>query len=214
MKSTLVVFGMPGVGKGTRLSNFLDGRDGEYELMSVGNMLRAARAAGSELGLKAASYMDQGLLVPGEIVNGVVLEGMKNADKNLITDGFPRTIEQAKAMLEADIIPSVVIELVAPREVVLDRALNRIVCKKCGEAYTLNDYRPPKVEGICDKCGVEVGRRKDDEEETVLERFAVYEQDTLPLLKVLEEAGVEICTIDTTASDVDEQFKTLMLKYS
>lgn len=214
MKSTLVVFGMPGVGKGTRLSNFLDGRDGEYELMSVGNMLRAARAAGSELGLKAASYMDQGLLVPGEIVNGVVLEGMKNADKNLITDGFPRTIEQAKAMLEADIIPSVVIELVAPREVVLDRALNRIVCKKCGEAYTLNDYHPPKVEGICDKCGGEVGRRKDDEEETVLERFAVYEQDTLPLLKVLEEAGVEICTIDTTASDVDEQFETLMLKYS
>ena len=214
MKSTFVIFGMPGVGKGTRLSKFLNGREADYQIVSVGNMLRAARKAGTEIGLKAASYMDSGALVPDEIVNAAVIEGMKGADVNLITDGFPRTVNQAKAMIEADVVPTVVIELQAPEDVILDRALNRIVCEDCGEAYTLNDYKPPKVEGVCDKCGGKLIRRKDDEEATVLNRFEVYKQETHPLLSVLEEAGVEICVLDATSEDIDEQFSILMEKYS
>lgn len=214
MKSTFVIFGMPGVGKGTRLSKFMEGREEEYEIVSVGNMLRAARKAGTEIGRKAASYMDSGQLVPDKIINTVVIEGMKGADVNLITDGFPRTVNQAIAMIEADVVPTVVIELKAPRTVILKRALDRIVCEKCGEAYTKNAYKPPKVEGICDKCGGKLIRRKDDEAETVAKRLEVYEKETYPLLKVLEDAGVEICVLDSTAPDIDEQFEILMEKYS
>ena len=213
-KSTFIIFGMPGVGKGTRLSYFMNGREADYQIVSVGNMLRTARKDGTELGLKAAPYMDSGGLVPDDIINAIVIEGMKNANINLITDGFPRTENQARAMIEAGVIPTVVIELQASKEVILQRALDRIVCEKCGEAYTLNDYKPPKETGICDKCGGALIRRKDDEEETVMKRFEVYENDTYPLLAILKEAGVPICVLDTTASDIDEQFKLIMEKYS
>ena len=213
MKSTTVSFGKPGVGKGTRLSKFMKGREKDYTIVSVGNMLRAARNSGSDLGLKAASYMDSGALVPDEIINAVVIEGIKNAKTHVITDGFPRTVNQARAMLEAGIIPTVVIELQAPNEVILSRAHDRIVCEKCGEAYTLNDYKPPKEAGICDKCGGKLIRRKDDEEATVMRRLEVYENETYPVLSVLEEAGVEIFVLDTTASDIDEQFALIMEKY-
>ena len=190
MKSTFVIFGMPGVGKGTRLSKFLNGREADYQIVSVGNMLRAARKAGTEIGLKAASYMDSGALVPDEIVNAAVIEGMKGLDVNLITDGFPRTVNQAKAMIEADVVPTVIIELQAPEDVILDRALNRIVCEDCGEAYTLNDYHPPKETGICDKCGGKLIQRHDDEPETVKARLDIYHEETEPLKGFYAERGL------------------------
>lgn len=215
MKSTIVIFGMPGVGKGTRLSKFMEGgQERNYEIVSVGNMLRAARKSGTEIGLKAATYMDAGQLVPDEIINAVVIDGMKNMEQNCITDGFPRTVNQAVSMLEAGITPTVVIELTAPKEVIIQRAKARIVCDHCGEAYTLNAYKPPKIEGVCDKCGGSLVRRKDDEEETVKNRLEVYERETYPILDIFATTGIKIFSLDTTSKDIDEQFALIMKKYS
>lgn len=212
MQDVIVLFGKPGAGKGTRLSEFLDTTDKKFNILSVGNMLRQARAENTELGQKAAQYMDAGGLVPDDIINGIVIEGIKASVDPIISDGFPRTVGQAQAMLDAGILP-IVIDFQVEDDVVIQRARDRIVCenKKCGETYTTNDFKPPVVEGICDKCGCHLVRRPDDDPEVVKNRLEVYRNQTLPVLELMESYGVKVYTIDNSDSKKAKvQFTELM----
>ena len=210
--SVIILFGKPGAGKGTRLSEFLRGREDDYSVLSVGNLLRKARKEGTELGKQASKYMDAGELVPDEIINEIVLEGIKNEQKIVISDGFPRTVAQAEAMINAGIIPDIVIEFCVDDEIVVQRAKDRIVCEACGEPYTINNFNPPKEKGICDRCGARLIKRKDDEPETVRNRLSVYKKETYPVLKVFANANVKICSIDSTdATFFNRIFKATIL---
>lgn len=211
MKSIIVLFGKPGAGKGTQLSEFLEGREERFEVLSVGNLLRSARKNKTELGQKASVYMDSGQLVPDEIINAIVIEGIKKSEKTVIIDGFPRTVGQAEAMLNASVYPDKVIEFYVDDDVVLQRAKDRIVCEKCGEPYTTNNFKRPKVEGVCDKCGGALLRRKDDDEDVVRNRLEVYQSETYPVLNVLEKANVKIYTIDNTSSEASKKFEELLI---
>lgn len=211
MKNVFVLFGKPGAGKGTRLYEFLEGRKEQFEVLSVGNLLRNARKDQTELGKKASYYMDAGLLVPDDIINAIAIEGIKSAQKPIFTDGFPRTVAQAEAMLNAGISP-VVIEFYVDDEVVVERSRNRIVCKSCGETYTRTGFKPSKVEGICDKCGSELVRRPDDEETVVRNRLEVYQNETYPALHFLESLGIQTFTIDNCdAENASRLFAELVL---
>lgn len=210
MQKVIILFGKPGAGKGTRLGEFLKGKEDLFEVLSVGNLLRKALKEQTELGKKAESYMNSGGLVPDAIINAIVVDAIRNADKPIITDGYPRTVGQATAMLEAGIIPYNVIELYVDDEVVLERAKARIVCSNCGEPYTTNDFKPPKTQGICDKCGSALIRRKDDEENVVKERLKVYLEQTYPVVKFLYDNGIEINTINNSSPDSREKFAKLL----
>lgn len=210
MQKVIILFGKPGAGKGTRLSEFLDGKEDQFEVLSVGNLLRNALKEQTELGKKAESYMNTGSLVPDEIINAIVIDGIRNARKTVITDGYPRTVGQAAAMLNAGIFPHKVIELYVDDQVVLERSKARIVCSNCGETYTTNDFKPPQVQGICDKCGSPLVKRKDDKEEVVRERLKVYQEQTHPVIDFLYSNSVEINTIDNSSSDSTIYFAKLL----
>ena len=210
MQKVIVLFGKPGAGKGTRLAEFLKGKENFFEVLSVGNLLRKALKEQTELGKKAESYMNEGTLVPDEIINALAIDAMRNADKPIITDGYPRTVGQASAMLEAGIIPSNVIELYVDDEVVIKRSQSRIVCSNCGEPYTTSDFKPPKIHGICDNCGSTLVRRKDDEESIVKERLRVYQKQTAPLSKFFKYNCIPFNTIDNSSSDSYEKFSKLL----
>ena len=210
MQKVIILFGKPGAGKGTRLGEFLKGRENLFEVLSVGNLLRKALKEQTELEKKAESYMNSGGLVPDEIINALVIDAIRNSDKPIITDGYPRTVGQAQAMLNAGILPYNVIELYVDDEVVIERAKARIVCSNCGEPYTTNDFKPPKTHGICDKCGNALVRRKDDEEAVVMERLKVYKEQTYPVVEFLYNNGVEIHTINNSSSDSSKKFAQLL----
>jgi len=212
MKDVIVLFGKPGAGKGTRLSEFLDGREEQYEVLAVSALLKKARAEKTEIGKEVASYMDTGKLVPNEIINKMVVQAIKDAEKNIIIDGFPRTCVQAEAMLEAGISPNIVIEFYVEDEVVLERARDRIVCEKCGEPYTTNEFKRPKQEGICDKCLGKLIKRKDDEESVVRKRLEIYQEETYPVLKIFEENNVKISTIISNGGNALKQLEELLIK--
>ena len=212
MQNVYVLFGKPGAGKGTRMDEFLKKTDKKFNILSVGNMLRQARADNTELGKKAAPFMDSGSMVPDDIINGIVIEGIKNSEYPILSDGFPRTVGQAYAMLKAGIVP-VVIEFDVEDEVVIQRARDRIVCenKKCSETYTTNNFKPPIVEGICDKCGSRLVRRADDDPEIVRNRLSVYRTETLPVLDVLRKHDVKVYTIDNSKPETaKKQFEEIM----
>lgn len=210
MKNVIVLFGKPGAGKGTRLSEFLKGREEQYEVLSVGNLLRKAIKEQTELGKKANEYMDSGRLVPDEIINKIIIEGIQKAEKTVILDGAPRTVCQAKLMLENGIYPDKVINFYVDDDTVLERAKHRIVCEDCGESYTTNEFKHPKMEGICDKCGGKLSRRKDDEEDVVRHRLAVYREQTEPAFNVFINNVIKIFTIDNTRDDAGEKFAKIL----
>ena len=210
MKNIFVLFGKPGAGKGTRLSEFLNGREDHFQVLSVGNLLRKARKEQTELGKKAESYMDAGLLLPDEIINEIIIEAINTSEKDIILDGSPRTVVQAMLLLEAGIYPKKVINFEVDDETVIERTKHRIVCESCGESYTTNEFKPPKIEGICDKCGGVLTRRKDDEEKVVRSRLQVYQNQTYPVLKVFEDNSIRIIAIDNTQDDAGEQFAKVM----
>lgn len=210
MKSVIVLFGKPGAGKGTLVSKFLKENEERFEVLSVGNLLRKARKEQTELGKKAEAYMDSGKLVPDDIINELIIEEIRSSKKNVLTDGFPRTVSQAKAMLNAGIHPDKVIEVYVDDKTVIQRAKDRIVCEKCGEPYTTNEFKPPKKYGICDKCGGKLIKRTDDAEDVVKNRLKVYQNETYPVLNVMENANVEIHTIDNIVADANQQFAYLL----
>ena len=184
----LILLGAPGAGKGTQAENICNKFN--IPAISTGNIIRAALANGTEMGLKAKSFMDAGQLVPDDVVIGIIQERLKEDDcKNgFILDGFPRTIPQAQALEDMGIIIDKVIDIEVSDETITSRLSGRRVCEKCANSYHMI-YKFPKVEGICDACGGKLIQRKDDAPETVKARLVEYHAMTEPLKDFYEKLG-------------------------
>ena len=185
----LILLGAPGAGKGTQaeiISHKL-----HIPTISTGNMLREAMKNGTELGLKVKNFMDNGQLVPDDVVIGIVEERVARDDcKNgYILDGRPRTIPQAAALEERGIHFDAVVSIEICDDVIEARMTGRRVCGSCGASYHVV-ANPPKTEGVCDTCGKELVIRKDDAPETVRNRLKVFHAETEPLKEFYEKLGV------------------------
>ena len=176
----LILLGAPGAGKGTQ-AEVISAKLGIPQI-STGNILREAVKNGTECGLKAKSYMESGALVPDEVVIGILKDRIAEDDcKNgFILDGFPRTVPQAEALEAMGVNIDKVLSIDVPDADIQARISGRRVCDKCGAPYHV-DFKPTKVEGICDKCGGNAVQRKDDAPETVIERLKTYHVQTAPL---------------------------------
>ncbi len=200
-----VFLGMPGAGKGTQ-AKIISKKYGIPHI-STGDILREAVANKTELGLRAKKYMDEGALVPDELVVSLVEERLKQPDceKGFILDGFPRNVEQAKVLEE--MLKKIGKDLDAvfffslKEDVVVKRLTARRVCSKCGAVYNMI-YNPPKVEGVCDLCGGKLIIRDDDKEEVVRNRLKTYNRDTAPLITYYMNKGL-LHTIDASLSVED-----------
>jgi adenylate kinase len=202
----LILLGPPGAGKGTQAKRLEDRRG--LKQLSTGEMLRAAVAAGTEIGMKAKTVMDRGDYVSDDVVVAIIADRLDAPDveKGFILDGFPRNAAQAEAldrMLEGKGLKlDSVIEMKVDDEALVERLTGRYTCAKCGKGYH-DRFEKPKREGVCDVCGsTEFTRRSDDKEETVRERLAVYNKQTAPLVKYYQAKGT-LRTIDGMA-DIDE----------
>jgi adenylate kinase len=193
MAKYLVLFGPPGVGKGTQAERLKT----ELSLAHVatGDLFRDNLKRETELGKLAKSYMDRGALVPDEVTIGMVRERLKEADtqNGVLFDGFPRTVAQAEALDKllgerGGKIEKVIFIHAAP-EVLLDRLGNRWTCKQCGAVYNTST-KPPKVAGVCDNCGGEVYQRPDDKPEVQKKRIDVYLKQTAPLIEYFDQFGM------------------------
>ena len=184
----LILMGAPGAGKGTQ-SEKISEKWG-IPAISTGDMLRAAIKAGTELGVTAKSFMDEGKLVPDEIVIGIIKEYLtSDACKNgFILDGFPRSIPQAEALDAMGVKIDAVLSIEVADEKIVERMSGRRVCT-CGASYH-TAYKPSQKEGICDKCGAELFIRKDDAPETVLNRLHTYHEVTEPLKEYYSKKGL------------------------
>lgn len=184
----LILLGAPGAGKGTQAEILCERLN--IPTISTGNMIREAMKSGTEMGLKAKEYAENGKLVPDEVVIGIVDERLRQDDcKNgFILDGFPRTIPQAEALDRMGIIIDRVVDINVPDEVITRRVSGRRACLDCGSTYHV-ETKKPNVEGICDRCGSTLVQRKDDLPETVLERLHVYHAQTEPLRDYYAAAG-------------------------
>lgn len=197
----LVLLGPPGSGKGTQCKRIVD----NYGLthLSSGDILRAERAANSELGQKAQSYMDAGKLVPDDVIIGMMIGAIKNAQGGYVLDGFPRTVVQAeeldKALDEINAKIDAVVDLQVPDEVIESRMTGRRSCPKCGAVYHIENLKP-KVEGKCDNCGVDLVQRPDDTPEVVENRLKIYHEQTAAVAGYYKSAGKKIIEIDANKS--------------
>ena len=189
----IVMLGAPGAGKGTHAKGIVE----KYHIptISTGDIFRQNIKEGTELGKKAKTYMDQGLLVPDELVVDLVVDRVNQEDcKNgYVLDGFPRTIPQAEALDKAlaELGPALdyAIDIEMEDQAIVDRMAGRRVCAKCGATFhTVNI--PPKKEGECDACGGELQLRDDDKPETVKKRLKVYHDQTAPLIAYYKEQGI------------------------
>ncbi len=183
----LVLLGAPGAGKGTQASNLAEMLQVPH--ISTGDIFRANMRENTPLGVKAKSYMDQGLLVPDELTVDLVMDRLAQEDcqNGYILDGFPRTIAQADALAAKETLDAAV-NIDVEDSAIIDRMGGRRVCPACGESYHVK-YNPPKKEGVCDKCGQALIVRKDDVPETVQKRLEVYHEQTAPLVSYYEKQG-------------------------
>jgi len=199
----LILLGAPGAGKGT-VAKLLTKIDGSVQI-STGDILRAAVAAGSELGKQAEAAMKAGDLVSDDLIMGIMGERLKEDDckSGYLLDGFPRTIPQAEALkvLLANMGEELdaVVNIDVPRDVILDRLTTRRTCEGCGEIYNIKS-NPPKEEGKCDKCGGNVVQRDDETEEAISNRLDVYNKMTAPLADFYAGEG-SLLTVEATSSD-------------
>ncbi len=215
----LILLGPPGAGKGTQ-AKILEEQNG-FKQLSTGDMLRAAKAAGTEIGLKAKAVMDRGDLVSDEIVIGIVSERLDQPDvkKGVVFDGFPRTPAQADALDRLLATKgqklNAVIEMKVDDEALVKRIVGRFTCAKCGQGYH-EDFAKPKQAGICDVCGsTEFTRRADDNEKTVRDRLHVYNTQTAPLVAYYQaqhnlhviDGMADIAVVTREISDVLSRFK-------
>ena len=201
----IIMLGAPGAGKGTQAKKIAE----KYMIphISTGDIFRANIKNGTELGNKAKTYMDQGLLVPDELVVDLVVDrvGQEDAKNGYVLDGFPRTIPQAEALDKAlEAIGEKVdfaINVEVPDENIIRRMSGRRACVACGGTYHLV-HIPPKQEGICDTCGKELILREDDKPETVKKRLDVYHEQTQPLIDYYTEKGI-LKEVDGTVDMAD-----------
>lgn len=207
----IIMLGAPGAGKGTQAKKIA----AKYDIphISTGDIFRANIKNGTELGKKAKTYMDQGLLVPDELVVDLVVDRVQQDDcKNgYVLDGFPRTIPQAEALDKAlaalgDKV-DYAIDVNVPDENIVNRMGGRRACVGCGATYHLV-YAPTKTEGICDVCGKELILRDDDKPETVQKRLNVYHEQTQPLIDYYTNAGI-LKTVDGTV-DINDVFAAIV----
>ncbi|GIN72185.1 adenylate kinase [Bacillus sp. J14TS2] len=214
----LVLMGLPGAGKGTQADKIVEKYGTPH--ISTGDMFRAAMNEGTELGLKAKSFMDQGALVPDEVTIGIVQERLNKPDceDGFLLDGFPRTVAQADA-LEA-ILEKIekkidfVINIQVDKEILIERLTGRRICENCGATYHLV-FNPPAAEGVCDRCGGKLYQRADDNAETVQNRLEVNLQQTQPLLDFYQAKGYLKNIngqqhIDQVFADIDSLLKGLV----
>ncbi|MCW8874485.1 MAG: adenylate kinase [Gammaproteobacteria bacterium] len=201
----LILLGAPGAGKGT-VSKLLTALDGSVQI-STGDILRGAVKDGTELGKKAQAFMKAGDLVPDDLIMGIMEERLQQPDcaNGFLLDGFPRTIPQAEALNKLldklNIKLDAVVDLVVPRDVILDRLTTRRTCSNsdCQEIYNVKS-KPPKVEGVCDKCGSPVIQRDDETEEAISKRLDTYNEKTAPLASFYEKQG-QLMKVNATSSD-------------
>jgi len=200
----LILLGAPGAGKGT-VAKQLTAIDGSVQI-STGDILRAAVKGGTELGKQAKAYMDAGDLVPDELIMGIMKERLREPDcqAGFLLDGFPRTIPQAEQLRELlkdiDVELDAAVNLDVPRDVILDRLTTRRTCVDCGAIYNIKSM-PPKVEGVCDKCGGKVVQRDDETEEAISNRLDVYNEKTAPLVDFYRKEGL-LLDVPATSSEV------------
>ena len=207
----IIMLGAPGAGKGTQAKMLADKYG--YPHISTGDIFRANIKNGTELGKKAKEYMDQGLLVPDELVCDLVVDRVKQEDckEGYILDGFPRTIPQAESLDAAlsaigeKIDYAVNVEV--PDENIVKRMSGRRACVACGATYHIV-HIPTKVEGICDRCGSELILRDDDKPETVTKRLNVYHEQTQPLIDYYTAKNV-LVEVDGT-KDMNDVFEAIV----
>lgn len=209
----IILLGPPGAGKGTQAAMLV--KELEVPHISTGDIFRAAIKEGTELGRKAKEYMDQGQLVPDEIVIGIVKERLTQADckKGFILDGFPRTVPQADALQEAlknlGMDLDAVVNLTVGEDELVARLCGRRVCKKCGATYHVQ-FSPAKIQGTCDLCGGELYQRDDDKEETIRKRLEVYTNQTTPLIQYYEGKKGLLETIQGDGKEIGEVFAAVV----
>jgi adenylate kinase len=208
----LVMLGRQGAGKGTQCTRL--SRHYVVPHISTGEMLRAAVKEGTELGRKAAEIMNDGGLVPDDVMIGIVDERLDHDDttrRGYILDGFPRTVPQAKALAEITSARplDLVIDLDVPQEVVLQRLAGRRVCADCGANYSVD--KPPRYDCVCDNCGGDVEQREDDTPAAIEKRLAEYERETAPLIDWYRELGLlEVVDGQGTANEVSLRLFTVV----
>ncbi len=198
----IILMGPPGAGKGTQAEKLVE----VYQIphISTGDMFRKAQKDGTELGLKAKSYMEQGQLVPDEVTVGIVKERLAEDDckDGFLLDGFPRTVQQADALdgilKELGMTLDRVVNIEVDKAFLVDRLTGRRVCRACGATFHVTN-KAPKVEGVCDKCGGELYQRNDDKIETVSNRLDVYAAQTAPLIEYYQSKGI-MSSIDGSQS--------------
>ncbi len=207
----IIMLGAPGAGKGTRAAVIAE----HYKIphISTGDIFRANIKAGTELGLAAKGYIDQGLLVPDELTVKILLDRVSQDDcqDGYVLDGFPRNIPQAE-VLDRELVKrgdavDYAINVDVPDDVIVDRMAGRRACTKCGATYHVA-FVPPAKEGICDKCGGELVLRNDDAPETVNNRLQVYHEQTQPLIDFYTAKGV-LKNVDGTG-DVKNALKDII----
>ena len=207
----IIMLGAPGAGKGTQAKMIAE----KYSIphISTGDIFRANIKNGTELGMEAKKYMDQGLLVPDELTVKILLDRVAGDDcKNgYVLDGFPRTIPQAevldKALSELGNKIDYAVNVEVPDENIINRMSGRRACLSCGATYHI-EHIPPKKEGICDTCGKDLILRDDDRPETVKNRLDVYHKQTQPLIDFYSRKGV-LKSVDGTA-DMKDVFAAIV----
>ena len=207
----IIMLGAPGAGKGTQAKMIAE----KYMIphISTGDIFRANIKNGTELGMEAKKYMDQGQLVPDELTVKILLDRVAKDDcvNGYVLDGFPRTIPQAevldKALVELGDAIDFAIDVNVPDENIVKRMSGRRACLSCGATYHI-EHIPPKTEGICDTCGKELVLRDDDKPETVLNRLKVYHDQTQPLIDFYTKKGV-LHTVDGTV-DMKDVFAAIV----
>lgn len=211
IRMKIIMLGAPGAGKGTQAKMIAD----KYHVphISTGDIFRANIKNGTELGMEAKKYMDQGLLVPDELTVKILLDRVAQDDckEGYVLDGFPRTIPQAevldKALSEINDQIDFAINVDVPDENIVRRMGGRRACLGCGATYHI-EHIPPKQEGICDTCGKELVLRDDDKPETVQNRLEVYHKQTQPLIDFYGAKGI-LKTVDGTA-DMKDVFASIV----
>jgi adenylate kinase len=204
-----VIFGAPGSGKGTYASR-LQSQLG-LDVVATGDIFRQIMKEDTPLGRKVKGFVEKGLLVPDDVVIEVLKQRLaKTSSKGFILDGYPRTLGQAKA-LEGIAKIDVIIHLIVPEWIIVERLSTRRICKNCGQVYNIR-YLKPKVDMICDKCGGQLYQRSDDTPEVIKERIQVYERQTQPILNYYREKGVPFVEFKCEQLDVPPELAVEEIK--